>query len=534
MLFDFSNPSATALQFLSSGLKTCDDVAYHEVLESIKGLTFCDGLLDYQIDGVAFLASRSGAILADDMGLGKTCQAISSTMVNPSERLPVLIICPSGLRYEWLKEIKRVSPHSSISLPVVPSEWTPSDYTVISFSRLKDFFGWDILHSFKSLFIDESQGFKNSTSFNKKTREDAHTSLRNGEKPKGHRTALCIDIAKCIPNVYCLTGTPILSRPRELFNLLALVRSPLSKDFIRFSKRYCDGHRGPFGWIADGCTNAVELRERLKNTLLRRLKKDVLNLPPKTTITTKLALHGNFILDYKNAWNRYVGSIQKTKSSEKRVSSLKARHLVEINLLRQVACLSKVSYLSNRITSSSEKLIVFSNFKEPIDALSGLLDGGNIRHVRYVGGMTEAARNKAVEEFRSNTECRVFVSNLEAGKTGLNLVEATRVVFLDMGFTPADHFQAEDRAHRIGQTLPVTCEYLVTIDTVDELMLSILSEKKAVIDRIFGDDYDSAPAESDFDIQNDFFERVKAASIFPSPQKPKSPSNAVSNLSLLF
>ena len=91
-----------------------------------------------------------------------------------------------------------------------------------------------------------------------------------------------------------------------------------------------------------------------------------------------------------------------------------------------------------------------------------------------------------MKKFRTDPSCRVFVSNIEAGKTGLTLIEATRVMFLDMAWTPADLYQCEDRAHRIGQTKPVVCEYVIVPDTVEDLVLELLSSKKVVIDRLLG------------------------------------------------
>lgn len=511
MIFDFDNGGATIRGFLTSGLTACDDTAFYGGVNLVEGHVARAGLLKHQVDSVAFLISRSGGILADDMGLGKTCSAIVSSLIG-EDRLPALIICPAGLRNTWRDEVTRVAPQLTVALPNRPDDIPDGrfpDVVVIPFSRLKNFFGWEALPGFKVLFVDEAQAFKNSRAFSRRERVGAEAAVEQGAKLTGHRTAILFEIASQIPAVFCLTGTPILSRPRELFNLLRLIRHPLGKDFRRFSIRYCDGHQGAFGWQADGCTNAIELRESLRNVILRRMKDDVLNLPGKESLLTRTPLMGDWVNRYRNTWRDYIASAKLVKSKEAMRSAWKAKHLVSINLLRQICSLSKIEYLSDRLAGSTEKVIVFTSFSESLNGVCEKLEAVGIGHVRYEGGMNEKQRHAAVTAFRTDEQCRVFVSNTEAGKTGLTLVEATRVIFMDMVWTPADHYQAEDRAHRIGQTKRVTCEYLIVPDTVEDVIFELLATKKKVIDRILGASGVDNNGELNSNIEADFLSKIK-------------------------
>lgn len=514
MVIDFSKLNSVVADFLASGLSLCDDASFYESLNSVRGSSSAMLLMEHQIDAVAFLHSRAGGILADDMGLGKTCCAVVRCLVSPEKSFPCLVVTPAGLRNTWRDEILRIDKSLSVSMPNSPADIESSrlpQFVIIPFSRLKAFYKWDAISQFKILYVDEAQAFKNSRGFNRSERQEAAYQHSQGESVKGHRTSLLFEISRDIPAVFCLTGTPVLSRPRELFNLLRLIRHPLAGNFIRFSERFCGGVQTRFGWHADGCTNAVELRESLKNVVLRRLKLDVLQLPGKETILTRTPLSGEWLARYRGAWGNYVSEIRATRSKKDVRNALKAKHLVSLNLLRQICSQSKAEYISARVAASTEKFIIFTSVTETLTNISEKLKSFNVHHVCYHGALNEKKRHLAVQEFRTNPDCRVFVSNTEAGKTGLTLVEATRVVFMDMVWTPADHYQAEDRAHRIGQTKKVTCEYLIAPGTVEDVIYELLSSKKKVIDRILGGAQEDDTGEMATTIEGDFIARVISA-----------------------
>ena len=93
-------------------------------------------------------------------------------------------------------------------------------------------------------------------------------------------------------------------------------------------------------------------------------------------------------------------------------------------------------------------------------------------------------RQPLVDRFQNDAEARVFVANIIAGETGFNLTAATQVVFNDLDWVPTNHWQAEDRAYRIGQTRTVNVTYFIARDTIDEFVQTVLETKAALVNAI--------------------------------------------------
>ncbi len=128
-----------------------------------------------------------------------------------------------------------------------------------------------------------------------------------------------------------------------------------------------------------------------------------------------------------------------------------------------------------------EKVIVFSCFEIPIQKLANEFGDAAV----VVTGKTPAAvRQPLVDRFQNDPDARVFVANIVAGGTGLNLTAATQVVFNDLDWVPTNHWQAEDRAYRIGQTRTVNVTYFVARDTIDDFVQAVLERKAALINAI--------------------------------------------------
>jgi hypothetical protein len=126
-------------------------------------------------------------------------------------------------------------------------------------------------------------------------------------------------------------------------------------------------------------------------------------------------------------------------------------------------------------------VIVFSCFDDPIRKLAKELGEAAV----VVTGKTPAAmRQPLVDRFQNDADVRVFLANIIAGGTGLNLTAATQVVFNDLDWVPTNHWQAEDRAYRIGQTRTVNVTYFVGRDTIDDFVQAVLETKAALVNAI--------------------------------------------------
>ncbi|BAT93626.1 Helicase-like transcription factor [Vigna angularis] len=107
------------------------------------------------------------------------------------------------------------------------------------------------------------------------------------------------------------------------------------------------------------------------------------------------------------------------------------------------------------------------------------------------GRMTLGARDKAVRDFNTEPEITVMLMSLKAGNLGLNMVAACHVILLDPWWNPTTEDQAIDRAHRIGQTRPVTVTRITIENTVEDRILSLQEEKRRMVASAFGEDHAS-------------------------------------------
>jgi SWI/SNF-related matrix-associated actin-dependent regulator 1 of chromatin subfamily A len=438
-----------------------------------KACALADGLFPHQVEGVAFLLGRRRAILADDMGLGKTRQAIVSLQhLAPSG--PYLVVCPASVKRNWAREIEHVIPNASIvvvdgSAPIdLRATWVVLNYDILG--RHRD--ALDAIH-WAALVFDEAHYLKNHTS----ARSKLARALTDRVSAKAARPLI----------VQLLTGTPLTSRPRDLFVLLQLVGHPLGRSFLAFAKRYCAAEKGEYGWKTGGASNIGELTVQLHGVMLRRSKDDVLALPPKlrtwmpvtVTPTTGAAAIKKVLALLTGKSDETTAPVSKATDPAQR-----GRLLAFLVEARQALAIAKTSATLDFVKGAidqGEKVIVFSCFDDPIQQLAGELGPSAVVLTGKTPGTT---RQTVVDLFQHDDDVRVLLANIIAGGTGLNLTAATQVVFNDLDWVPTNHWQAEDRAYRIGQTRTVNVTYFVAQDTIDDFVHAVLETKAALVGAI--------------------------------------------------
>jgi hypothetical protein len=163
---------------------------------------------------------------------------------------------------------------------------------------------------------------------------------------------------------------------------------------------------------------------------------------------------------------------------------LRGRLLQAVTRARQKVAAVKVPSTVDLVTGAvdqGEKVIVFSCFEEPMDKLAAAFGQSAV----VLTGKTPADKRQAlVDRFQTDDGIRVFLANIIAGGIGTNLTAATQVVFNDLDWVPANHWQAEDRAYRIGQTRTVNVTYMVAADTIDDFVQSVLEKKAALVSAV--------------------------------------------------
>ena len=438
-------------------------------LESIASLP--TGLLyPHQADGVAFLISKKRAILGDDMGLGKTRQAIVALQAAVPEGV-ILVVCPASLKLNWKREILMVDPAARIEVlgydkaPSINPRWVIVNYDLLSkqAERLHDI-------PWAGVILDEAHFIKNASA----------------------RTTHCLkllgvqDQAKAPlvgPNyVFLLTGTPMTSRPRDLFNLLRCVGHPAARSFLSFAKRYCEAYRNDFGWVTTGASNLDELNLLMKEIMLRRKKDEVLDLPPKirswvpvdiSAAPAALSAVENFLAWYQGTDPAAPNDTQfLARLTKVRVALHKAKHKAVAERIRDVV-------------ASGDKVVVFTAFNDGVARHAKTLGEAA---VTITGSQSAEQRMEAVDRFQKDPIVRVAVCNIIAGGVGITLTAGTHVIFQDLDWVPANHAQAEDRCYRMGQTRKVTVEYFHAEGSLDSYIARLLETKIKLINAVEADD----------------------------------------------
>jgi SWI/SNF-related matrix-associated actin-dependent regulator of chromatin subfamily A-like protein 1 len=467
-------------------------------------------LFKHQIEGIEFLKKTPKAILADEMGLGKTRQAIIAAREDDENwmfgEFKALIVCPASLKINWKREIEMVYPKDAIEIVGSQGEiaqdakWYIINYDILG-KRIETI---EILigQGMDTMILDEAHYIKGKSI--------RATAIIGGTVKKKDGTKFASEgLASKMKKVYCLTGTPLMNRPIELFNLLKAIGHPLGRVRSFYSKRYCDGflqtiilrYKPPLRiWNEQGASNLGELRESIKGWMIRRKKDEVLDLPEKIISVMECDLDNEWQKTYDNAWDAYLAFLQENPLPEKNIDNIiLARQLVEIQKLKQVCSRAKINRIIEDIENAieqDEKVIVFSQYTNTIKELADKLTAKKIGNRTLTGADDMDQRQKAVDNFQNDAEIKVFIANIKAGGVGLNLTAASIVIFADMDWSPATHNQAMDRTHRIGQEKMVNVYFYICPETIENDIMETLNLKKNVMDKVLEGTQDSMRIQS--------------------------------------
>lgn len=443
-------------------------------------------LYKHQEDGIKFLLSRNGCILADDMGLGKSMQSIIAALESGAEK--ILIVTTSSTKINWQREINVFCDDTTI---VDGKKWDSNKFTIINFDILKNFHS---LPPAKKLKEGEKEPIMIRELVNEKFDlcivDEAHN-LKNNDSIRG-KIMVDVCVKYNIPKVWLLTGTPVANRPMDFFNLLKIIKSPIANNWKHYAVRYCEGRKffrtlkngqRKQIWLTDGASNLEELANKTKNILLRRLKTDAVDMPDKIVTPMYHQLDKQGWKHYDQLWDEYV---EMKKQLGKKTSETQ-KDLVELILLRQFIANEAIPYTIEMVENAIEmgrKVIVFTSFTDELEAIANHFGKAAVKHN---GPMSTIKKQAAVDQFQNNDKIKVFVGNIKSAGVGITLTEATVVIFNSFDWVPGNNEQAEDRAYRIGQNNDVNVYYQLFEDTISTRMWEMLRNKKDVISTIMGE-----------------------------------------------
>jgi SWI/SNF-related matrix-associated actin-dependent regulator of chromatin subfamily A-like protein 1 len=431
--------------------------------EDIPGLK--KTLRPFQKKGVSFIDANNGrALVADEMGLGKTVQSLAWIQLH-RDKIPVIIVVPASVKINWKREIEAWLPDTSIEILHGYKTHKPTaDFIIVNYEILHMW--WKVLRELNPQVIitDECHYYKNE---------------------EAKRTKAVRMLAKGVPHFIALSGTPIENRPIEIFNAVDIINPDIFNRRWDFLNRYCGAKYNGFGWDFSGASNVQELHRKLVGTIMiRRLKVDVLpELPQKVRSFIPMELTNRKL--YNAAEADFIRFVRITKGDIIADRALRAEALVYVETMRQLAAQGKLEMAIQWIRDTLEvenKIIIFTTHTDILNQLmeefKGIavkLDGSN---------HTDAQRQAPVDAFQNDPEIKLFVGNIKAAGKAITLTASSTVAFLELPWTPGSLDQAEDRAHRIGQTEKVNIYHLLAEDTIEEKFARLLDKKKKTIDAV--------------------------------------------------
>lgn len=298
-----------------------------------------------------------------------------------------------------------------------------------------------------------------------------------------------------------MTGTPIRNKPIDVYTPLKLVDGHAFKSFYLWSHQFCI-FGGYGGYEIMGYKNIPLLKEMLQGNMLRREKSEVLDLPPKVhmieyventpyqqnlydSIAQEIYENKDSILGEINPLAHMLRLRQINGSPELVDDEL----VVDDDYLKFNAKLARLVELVDDIVENGEKVIIFSNWVEPLRNIYKFISKKH-KTCCYTGTMKEADREKHKRVFQTNPDYKVIIGTIGAMGVSATLTAATNVIFYDDCWTPSDKGQCEDRAYRIGTTKSVNIYTLVSKGTIDEYVYKILEDKAAIAKFIVDDNLD--------------------------------------------
>ena len=437
-------------------------------------------LRPYQERGFKWLYSNFkknlGSCIADDMGLGKTLQVITLLLKVHSAKssdTPSLVVCPTTLIGNWVKECAKFAPSLRVSVyhgAERSLKTKGTDIVISSYGILRRDLKKFNKHDWNLFIIDEAQNIKNT--------ETQQTKAIKSLKAK---------------NFIAMSGTPVENRLSELWSIFDFINPGYMKSLKEFNDNFA---------IPIERYREVEVAEKLKDVsspfLLRRLKTDktiIKDLPEKVVIDEFNYLSKEQTAIYQNIVEANMAAIESSEGIERKglifklITNLKQLCNHPSNYTKQKdydpelsGKATKLISLLREILINKEKIIIFTQYTEMGDILQEMISKELLQQALFFhGGISRKKRDQMVEDFQNKPENKIIIISLKAGGTGLNLTAANHVIHYDLWWNPAVENQATDRAFRIGQTKNVFVHRFVSLGTFEEKINDIIKNKQELV-----------------------------------------------------
>lgn len=443
----------------------------------------------YQEEGIKFAALKGRCIIADEMGLGKTIQAIGTAAIFLREGLvgSVLVVCPTSLKYQWKREIKKFTGIESLVVEgnhLVRKKLYagPEQFKIVSYNSLcndiKIMGGFDA----DMVIMDEVQRLKNWDTQIARAARKIHTDYS-----------------------VILSGTPLENKLQELYSIVELVDQYILGPYHEFRRDHIITTDS--GKII-GYQNLNAVGKTLEGILLRRRKAEVaLQLPSRMDQNIFVPMTSEQLGIHEEAKSSVGKIVYKWRKTHFLSETDRRRLMVFLGMMR-MACDSTyvidqnlaarkdtkvdevMNILESIIESGDAKVVVFSGWERMTRLIAMQLEERGIGYSNLNGMVPSIKRKALIDTFNDDPDVRVFLST-DAGSTGLNLQVASYVINLDLPWNPAVLEQRVGRIYRIGQQRSIQVINLVAQGTIEERMLRILRFKTGLFDGVLNGGEDS-------------------------------------------
>lgn len=411
----------------------------------------------WQTTGAAWLAQRRHALLADEMRVGKTLAALDGARLVRAK--DILVVCPAVARFNWARNIKEhLGRDAQILLrrddrPGMLSRLCVTSYDLAAQCATET---WDLA------ILDESHYLRRC--------EAGRTKTLLGKGGLIHRAA----------RTWFLSGTPAVNHYGELWQML-YVCGLYAGSYEEFLREFCIVFQGPYGTQIRGSKNHEKLKELMAGFMLRRKFADIApELPPIE------------LSDYTIEMPREAGPLDSPElraalESADPMAALEAQSPAVATLRRHIG-LAKVSQVAelvrDELDENDDKIVLFTYHRDVLDGLKRALMG--FSPVSVAGGDTPTRREHAVQTFKNDPRCRVFIGQIIAAGTAIDLSAASNALFVESSWVPGENAQAAMRLQNINQDRKVTARFIGMAGSLDEKIQRVVRRKTRELSNLFG------------------------------------------------
>ena len=476
-------------------------------------------LYKHQIDFLKYAKSRkgSGFLLADEMGLGKTLEVMNYALYQKEKygyKHCLIICCVNSAKFSWKEDIEKHTRGQESAYILGTRKKRNGDvrYSTSGSDKTQDLVSghmygdesapelpYFLITNIESLrakvgkkyiLIDEIVKLAWKQELAMIAIDEVHKNM----SPKSAQGKAVLKIKQMTGSAIewiPMTGTPIVNKPTDVFTPLKLIGAHSIKSYYEWCQTFVI-----YGGYGDhevmGYKNIPQLKTMLQHNMLRRLEKDVLDLPDKIyhniyveNTPTQTQLYSKLQVEMQENEESIIGSMNPLAAFLRLRQVNGSPELVDPSIIVDSKYLSKnaklveLMRLLEEIVERDEKVVVFSNWVESLKTLYKFV-AAKYKTTCFTGTMSEDDRQKHKRVFINNPDYKVMLGTIGALGVNHTLTVATNVIFYDEPWTPGDKIQAEDRCHRIGSKFPLNIYTLLTVNTVDDAVHRILGDKSDI------------------------------------------------------